>query len=212
MAAPDHHAPRGPLQVLVHTHTVLPVLALSALATIALVLLYPGSYGVQSLNYAMDTPLSALLPAVLGALAACCVRSTNAGLEQLAWPRLRVPRLATVAAVCAVQEVLVALTLVVSAMTLDLSIDGTKKVLLLVSSAFWQGLCVGSAAVLRGAWMWAPPCAVLAVVIAFAYDDQAVPRWWNPVLTLSPTTVSLSAVLLALGLLAVALAPPQPPE
>ena len=144
------------------------------------------------------------MPAVLGVLAACCVRSSNAGMERLAWPRLARARLALVATVCVAQYTLVAGALVAAQPLLEPAVSWDKQVLLLTSLSVWQGLCLASVALLRGAWMWLPPCAVLGVVVAFAYNADQTPRWWNPVLTLSTVTVVAGALVLAAGLVAVA--------
>lgn len=177
-------------------------LLFAAILVIVLCRYADAPYAIASLNLALDTPMTFLIPGVLGATAALLSHSSTPDMEQVATPRLAQHRTILLAAVVLTQWVY--LLGAAWAMHRFASVDVLPEITaqLWWATVFYQGICILSAAAFTSVKMWILPLIMLTIPFMFGYAPNATPYWWNVLLTVHPFTSTLAVVLLAAGLIA----------
>lgn len=177
-------------------------LALSAVACVLLLLLFPTSYGIYGANGIRDTPLTRLLPVVLGALAASTVHPVAPAMEATAPTRLLRIRVLSLGGIMLTQFLLLIISMATIQAIAGVGLTARDVAMYLSATAFWQGLCCLSAAFSSRMVAWAPPLTVLLFLLLYPWRDIDHPVEWNILLKINPFTVTLGGFFLLGGLLA----------
>lgn len=129
-------------------------LLFAAILVIVLCRYADAPYAIASLNLALDTPMTFLIPGVLGATAALLSHSSTPDMEQVATPRLAQHRTILLAAVVLTQWVY--LLGAAWAMHRFASVDVLPEITaqLWWATVFYQGICILSAAAFTSVKMW----------------------------------------------------------
>ena len=176
------------------TRRVSLALLLSAVACVALLLLFPTSYGIYSANLTRDTPLTRLLPVALGALAASTVHSVAPSMEATAPTSLLRARLLSTTGVAATQIVLLGAIIAVLNPLAHLGITGHDVAMYLWATLFWQGLCCLCLSFSTSAKAWIVPLVVLLALLMYSWSDEYTPVPWNMLLTVNALTITMSLI------------------
>ncbi|WPF66833.1 MULTISPECIES: hypothetical protein [unclassified Corynebacterium] len=177
-------------------------LALSTVACVLLLLLFPTSYGIYGANGIRDTPLTRLLPVVLGALAASTVHPVAPAMEATAPTRLLRIRALSLAGIMLTQFLLLLVSMAAVQASVGIGLMARDVAIYLSATALWQGLCCLSVAFSSRMAAWAPPLGVLLFLLLYSWKDSEHPVPWNMLLTINPFTIALSVIFLFGALIA----------
>lgn len=173
----------------------------SVVVTIALLALFPTSYGMPPLNMVREFALTRGLPVFLGALAGACVSGVTPAMEALAGAHVKRARACVLAGVVAAQLIVLVGSVGLMNIALDVGVGGRDLLIFLQGTLLFQSIAIISAYLFLGPALWVIPLTAFFVQVFFPYRTYWEPNWWSALLTVNPATVSATIALAVVGMI-----------
>lgn len=155
-------------------------LLLGVIACVLLLLLFPTSYGIYDVRGDKDTPLTRMLPVLLGALAASTIHPVAPQVEATAPSRLLRIRALSLAGIMLIQILLFLGIMALIQTTAHIGLTGRDVAIYLSATMFWQGLCCLSVTFSTRITAWIPPLGVLIFLIMYSYTTPYRGTCYSP--------------------------------